>query len=62
MAEIVNLRLARKHVARLEADRKAAERRTTHGLSKSQRNRLIADRGKLEKSVDQHRLEPGDRR
>ena len=37
MAEIVNLRIARKRAARSNAERSAAEQRLAHGASKSER-------------------------
>jgi hypothetical protein len=62
MAEIVNLRLARKRAARSKADAKAAERRLAHGVSKSERDHAAADRDKARQLLDQHRIETGDRR
>jgi hypothetical protein len=62
MAEIVNLRIARKRAARSNAERSAAEQRLAHGAAKSERNRTAADRDKARKTLDQHRIEPGVRR
>ena len=58
MADIVNLRQARKQKARDEKTRVAEQNRALHGSSKAekQRDRLIAD--KAEKFVTGHRLEP----
>ncbi|QND55393.1 DUF4169 family protein [Mesorhizobium huakuii] len=58
MAEIVNLRQARKQKARDEKLRVAEQNRALHGRSKAerQRDRLIAD--KAEKFVASHRLDP----
>jgi hypothetical protein len=58
MAEIVNLRQARKQKARDEKSRAAEQNRVLHGRSKAdkQRDRLIAD--KAETFVAGHRLEP----
>ena len=63
MAEIVNLRIARKR-HRDEAKRRAApsEQRLAHGVAKPQRNRAAADRDKARQTLDQHRIETGDRR
>ena len=44
MAEIVNLRMARKRAARSKAERRAAEQRLAHGVSKSERDHAAADR------------------
>lgn len=62
MAEIVNLRIARKRAARKNAESRAAEHRLIHGVPKSQRKRAAADRAKARDILDQHRIEPGDRR
>jgi len=58
MADIVNLRQARKQKARDEKTRVAEQNRALHGRSKAekQRDRLIAD--KAEKFVAGHRLDP----
>jgi DNA-binding helix-hairpin-helix protein with protein kinase domain len=62
MAEIVNLRIARKRAARSKAESSAAERRLAHGVSKSERDHVAADRDKARQTLDQHRIETGDRR
>ena len=62
MAEIVNLRMARKRADRDRAEHHAAKQRIDHGVSKSERNQAAADRDKARLTVDQHRIEPGDRR
>ncbi|MER9297128.1 DUF4169 family protein [Mesorhizobium sp. M0621] len=58
MADIVNLRQARKQKARDEKVRVAEQNRALHGRSKGekQRDRLIAD--KAENFVAGHRREP----
>jgi DNA-binding helix-hairpin-helix protein with protein kinase domain len=62
MAEIVNLRIARKRTARNNAERSAAEQRLAHGASKSERKQTAADRDRARQALDQHRIETGDRR
>jgi hypothetical protein len=62
MAEIVNLRLARKRANRSKAESHAAEKRLTHGVSKSEHDHATADRERARHILDQHRIEPGDRR
>lgn len=62
MAEIVNLRLARKRAAHSKAERHAAEQRLAHGASKSERDHAAADQQKARHTLDLHRLETGDRR
>lgn len=58
MADIVNLRQARKQKARAEKERLAEQNRTLHGRSRTdrERDRLIA--GKAEKFVAGHLREP----
>lgn len=61
MADIVNLRQARKQKARAEKERLAEQNRALHGRSRTERerDRLAAD--KSEKFVSGHRREkPGE--
>lgn len=60
MADIVNLRQARKQKARAEKERLAEQNRALHGRSKAERerDRLIA--GKSEKFVAGHRRQTPD--
>ncbi|WP_448951753.1 DUF4169 family protein [Labrys neptuniae] len=60
MAEIVNLRRVRKARARAEAEQEAARKRSIHGLSRTDRQRLQADRREAERHLDGHRLEPNN--
>jgi DNA-binding helix-hairpin-helix protein with protein kinase domain len=62
MAEIVNLRMARKRAARSKAEQHAAEQRMAHGVSKLEHDKAAADLNKARQTLDQHRIEPGDRR
>jgi hypothetical protein len=62
MAEIVNLRLARKRAVRSKAERQAAENRQAHGVSKWEHAQTAAAREKASQRLDQHRIEIGDRR
>ena len=62
MAEIVNLRTARKRAARNKAEDHAAQQRLAHGASQSERDQAAADRDKARQTLDQHRIETGDRR
>src|SRR4029079_6332386 len=57
MAEIVNLRIARKRAARSKAEDRAAEQRLAHGVSGLERDRAAADRDKARQTFDQHRIE-----
>lgn len=59
MTEIVNLRQARKHKARSEKERIAAENRAIHGRSKAERERKALLEGKAAAFLDAHRRSPG---
>lgn len=57
MAEIVNLRQARKAKARAEADKKADANRAKHGVAKSERELSKAEREKARRDLEQKRIE-----
>ncbi|SEG08684.1 DUF4169 family protein [Bosea lathyri] len=59
MAEIVNLRRARKQRARQDAEKQAEQNRLTFGRSKAERLVTQAERDKAARILDGHRL-PGD--
>ncbi len=61
MAEVVNLRMARKRAARERAGKAAAESRLANGVLKRERVLSEADRNKARHTLDQHRIETGDR-
>ena len=61
MAEIVNLRRARKRAERIETDKLAAEQRLIHGTPKRARARASAERDKATQLLDRHRIDTGDR-
>ncbi|MGI6245146.1 MAG: DUF4169 family protein [Pseudochelatococcus sp.] len=56
MAEIVNLRRARKARARSEKEAQAAENRLRFGATKAERTASAAAREKDERHLDAHRL------
>jgi Domain of unknown function (DUF4169) len=60
MAEIVNLRLARKRADRQRSEERAAEARVTHGMSKTERRLAKANRDKIRRDLDEHRIETGE--
>jgi hypothetical protein len=62
MAEIVNLRTARKRAARDKAERLAAESRLVHGVPKAERSHLEGESKRQRELLDQHRIETGDHR
>lgn len=57
-AEIVNLRQARKAKARGEAEARAQANRIAFGRSKAERVGSAADKAKVERALDGHRLQP----
>jgi hypothetical protein len=61
MAEIVNLRTRRKRAKRYQAGQDSAAKRLAHGRSKAKRvfDKLQSD--KASESLNQHRIETGDR-
>ncbi|WP_413988420.1 DUF4169 family protein [Labrys okinawensis] len=58
MAEIVNLKRARKARAKRNAEQEAVRNRTVHGLSRAQKERLKADKRDADKHLEQHRRGP----
>jgi hypothetical protein len=62
MAELVNLRTARKQAKRRQAEADAAAKRLVHGRSKSERAVERSRNDKASKEHDQHRIETGDER
>ena len=59
MAEIINLRKARKAKARAEKDAQAAEKRAKFGRPKHERSRSEAAKDLLDRKLDAHRREDG---
>ena len=62
MAELVNLRAARKRAKRLQDDQRAKANRLAHGQPKRLRELEDAQQVKAGRDLDQHRIEPGDDR
>lgn len=60
MAEIVNLRLARKKKLRADHDAAATEARTLHGRTKAEKQRDKAARQRETAALDGHRLTKPD--
>lgn len=60
MAEIVNLRIARKRKARVEQEREAAGNRALHGRSRAEKTGTRNERERSERSLDGHRLDRSD--
>jgi hypothetical protein len=57
MADIINLRRARKNKARAEKAAKADANRVTHGIAKPARDLAKARREKDKRVVDAHKLD-----
>lgn len=60
MAELVNLRTARKRAQRQQDDRRADANRLAHGQPKHSRKLQAAQRTKASRDLDRHRIEGGD--
>lgn len=60
MAEIVNLRRARKQAKRRQAEQDAAQQRVAHGRSKAEKAVQRSRNEKAETELDRHRIERGD--
>ncbi len=60
MAEIVNLRRARKQRARQEAEQQAQQNRIAFGRTKAERSLTQAERDKAARTLEGHRLAPPD--
>ena len=58
MAEIVNLRRARKAAKRAARESKADAQRIAHGTPKALRQEIEARRHKAKRDIDAHRIEP----
>jgi len=58
MAEVINLRMARKVRARASAAQTAEQNRARHGLSKTERSRQQAEAERSARIVDGARREP----
>ena len=57
MAEIVNLRRARKRKARTDAETAAEVNRLKHGVSKRERDRAEAEAERLRRDIDSKKLD-----
>lgn len=59
-AEIINLRQARKNIARVEKEKQAEQNRLTFGRTKVEKSLTRALNEKANKALDQGRLEQKD--
>lgn len=62
MAELINLRMARKHAKRRDDDASANAQRLAHGQPKHQVMLETARQEKADRNLEQHQIEKGDRR
>jgi hypothetical protein len=60
MADVVNLRTARKRANRQQAEKDAAKNRLAHGRPKSERKLEVVRREKANRDLDFHRIEMGE--
>ena len=60
MAEIINLRKARKAKVRADKEAEAAENRAKFGRPKEERSQAEASKDLLDRKLDSHRREDGD--
>jgi hypothetical protein len=60
MADVVNLRTARKRAARQQAEKDAAQNRLAHGRPKSKRKLDMARGVKACRDLELHRIERGE--
>ena len=60
MGDVVNLRLERKRVGRLQKSKSASDQRAKHGVTKQQRMLAKALDSKTRRQIDEHRLETGE--
>ena len=56
MADIINLRQARKHKRRADKEQQAAENRAKHGRTKGEKQREAADADRVRRHLDQSKL------
>jgi hypothetical protein len=61
MADIVNLRTARKRAHQQQAEKDAATNRLAHGTPKSERKLDEARRAKAGRDLNGHRIEMGEK-
>ncbi|MGH9809373.1 MAG: DUF4169 family protein [Terriglobia bacterium] len=59
MAELVNLRTARKRAKRQDADQHAKANRIAHGQPKHRRKLAAAQQTKASRDLDRHRIDKG---
>ena len=62
MAELVNLRTARKQAKRQQDDQRAHANRLAHGRPNLVRTLEATQQPKASRDLDRHRIEPGDGR
>jgi hypothetical protein len=62
MAELVNLRTARKQAKRRQSEQRASTNRLVHGQPKNVSKLEDAQQAKTDRNLDGHRIETGDGR
>jgi hypothetical protein len=62
MADVVNLRIARKRTRRRQDELRAGANRLAHGVPKNRRKLVGAQQAKAVSDLDQHRIDKEDGR
>lgn len=60
MADLINLRIARKRAKQRQDDLRADANRLAHGQPKNRRKLAAAQLAKASRDFDQHRIDKGD--
>jgi hypothetical protein len=60
MAEIINLRRARKRADRRHKEERANTARVSHGISKAERGLVETQNTKVERELDGHHIDTGE--
>jgi len=60
MAELLNLRIARKRAKQRQADLRADAHRLAHGQPKHRRKLAAAQQAKASRDLDRHQIDKGD--
>ena len=60
MADIINLRMARKQKARADKEAQAQQNRITFGRTKAEKQQAAAEKALADKRIDGHRRDEAD--
>jgi len=62
MADLINLRLARKRARQRQEDERASANRLAHGQPKQRRELAAARQAKTDRNLDLHRIDNGGKK